>query len=323
MHFFLDSTVFKKGKDVFLNNNFSNEFLNICQTNNFKIYISEVVIQEIKRQYQEFISSQIKNATTAFGVFNQFRGKMDFSYIPNINEAIDTFDNYFKSLEQEGIIHIVPFSNDFLPELIHRSIYRIRPFTETKQEFRDAVIWFSYAKLAEEQNLDGCFFICGNTNDYLDKNGQMHPALIEKSSRFTLIRDIYNLLNEPFMKPYKTTHHLLVSLREKFRGQGKLIEDYLNEIQTRKLIDQNINEYVMDYEDIRFVYDILKPTGINITSVDYINQRFIVSGDFNVNASYVSLNGQGSVKIKLHFDAVYDPTTSSFSEIEFFTLFLT
>ncbi|CAI8714729.1 MULTISPECIES: hypothetical protein [Bacillus] len=51
----------------------------------------------------------------------------------------------------------------------------------------DAVIWFSYAKLEEEEQLENCYLISGNTTDYLGKKIAIHEKLAEKSNRFTLI----------------------------------------------------------------------------------------------------------------------------------------
>jgi hypothetical protein len=47
--------------------------------------------------------------------------------LPSIESIMNSFDSYFKNLEEEGTINIVPYCNEFLPELIHRSIHRIKP----------------------------------------------------------------------------------------------------------------------------------------------------------------------------------------------------
>lgn len=339
MHFFLDSTLFQNGKDVFLKNRYSQEFLNICRQQNFKIYISTVVIDEIRRQYHGFISSQLKNIRTAIGAFNiipRIR-PIQVTY-PEIEEAMYAFEQHFKNLQEEGIVQIVTYSNDFLPELIHRSIYRIKPFTESKQEFRDAIIWFSYAQLAEEQQFENCYLITGNTTDYLTKDGQLYDALAEKSRRFILYKDVYTLLNASFMEPYKTTHALLSTLKQKEWNKDLILDflkqDYIKSYILKRIIDDfegTSAEELWDetYHPHRIVsiVGISDPTRPSIRGIDFINKEFIVIGSFQVEVQFVSSRKNESTSImtnlypgkeELHifFDAVFNPQSNTFNNLE-------
>ncbi len=87
------------------------------------------------------MNDKTKNIHKGIGALNTLP---DFHYtsvlLPSDEEIMKLFDSYFEKLQSEGLIHTVHYSNDILPELIRRSIYRIKPFTESKQEFRDAII---------------------------------------------------------------------------------------------------------------------------------------------------------------------------------------
>lgn len=338
MNFFLDSTVFQKGKDVFLNNRLSQEFLNICRQQNFSIYISSVVINEIRRQFSMFINNQMKNIDSGIGAINTIPNAYKLSvHLPQHEEVMRSFDSYFESLQAEEIIHIVNYSNDFLPELIHRSIHRIKPFTESKQEFRDAVIWFSYAQLAEAQELENCFFISGNTTDYLDKEGQIHEELLEKSRRFSFFKDVYSLLNASFMEPFKETNALLESLNQE-EWDNETILSFLRDDTSKKYVikrlfddkDGPLKEELWSsvYYSQRTIsdLDIVNISGASIRGVDYINNDFVVNGKFEVKIQFVSeleiqntdLRDQqlGHEELMVFFDAIYDPDSNTFNNLE-------
>lgn len=338
MNFFLDSTVFQNGKDVFLNNRLSKEFLNICRQQNFSIYISTVVIDEIRRQFYIFMNGQLKNIKAGIGAINTVpRIYGPSGNLPSIESIMSSFDSYFKNLEEEGTINIVPYYNEFLPELIHRSIYRIKPFTESKQEFRDAIIWFSYAELAEQRQLENCYLISGNTTDYLDKNGEILEELKEKSNRFLLFKDMHALLNASFMEPYKATHELFKSLKER-EWDLNIISDFLNQ----EAIKSNIIKYLIDDADNRLAevvfynvnlsqrvisnIDISNLTRVLIRGVDVINKEFVVSGRFEVEiqiASTAKADTSESIDFRIDkseiivfFDAVYEPNSNTYKNLE-------
>lgn len=341
MNFFLDSTVFHNGKDVFMNNRLNKEFLNICRQQNFPIYISTVVIDEIRRQFYTFMNGQLENIRTGIGAIDTVPGVYGPSgYLPSIESIMNSFDSYFKNLEKEGRINIVPYCNEFLPELIHRSIHRIKPFTESKQEFRDAVIWFSYAKLAEERQLENCYLISGNTTDYLDKKGEIYEELAEKSNRFLLFKDMYALLNTSFMEPYKATHELLKSLKEK-EWDLNIISNFLNQDTTKnyiikyltddannKLADMTFNNMHL-LKGTAIVNMISNFTNVSIRGVDVINNEFVVSGSFDVKvqrfSSTTKLGTSESQQIRIStseteiivfFDAVYELDSNTYKNLE-------
>ncbi|MFB1100387.1 PIN domain-containing protein [Terribacillus sp. JSM ZJ617] len=305
MNFFLDSTVFQNGKDVFLNNKLSRKFFDICEQQDFSIYISEVVLQEIRRQYKEFMKMQLTNIKKGMGALNTVPR---LSYInqslPDIDRLTGAFDDYFEQLRSEGRIILVPYDNNILPELIDRSIHRIMPFTEKKQEFRDAVIWFSYAKLAEEEQLENCFLISGNTTDYLDKKGYIHKELEEKSSRFQLLKDMHAVLNSTFMSPFMEKHALLESLRQRSWEEESIYEFLCRDDSWNNLLNYFRDEY--ESEDNGEVTTIkVSDKRLKIRGTDYVSNEFIVSGSCFI---FVNFTNKESEYLYVDFIATYNST---------------
>ncbi|WP_382549411.1 PIN domain-containing protein [Streptomyces sp. NPDC057131] len=336
MNFFLDSTIFNDGKDVYLKNKLSNEFLRICKQNNFSIFISPVVIAEIRRQYAEFMQNHINNIHKGIGAIKTIPGHLvtigsDVN-IPNMDTIMKSFDSHFKDLDENHIIKIVPYSNDFLPELIHRSIHRIKPFTEAKEEFRDAVIWFSYAAFAEENQLENCYLISANTTDYLNKAGNIHEELVEKSNRFTLLRDMFAVLNAPFMVPFKEANETL----EAYKKDGldkEILENFLV-TETRNIEDYLTDDsntlaeavfWSINLSDREIIHiDVSVPSNTSIRGIDIINHEYVVSGSFSVDIKVFSqpvspsagYYGSGEANLSVYFNAVYDPQSNSYKNLE-------
>lgn len=304
MNIFLDTTIFNKGKDVFMNGLYNKLLLNITQQNNFKMYISEVVIKEARRQYQSFIASHVKNVRTAVGAFNHIPGIIHIDLnIPEVEKAMEKFDEYYRDLEEKGIITIVGYDNDILPELVERAIQRIKPFSEGKQEFRDAIIWLSYAKIAEEQQLENCLFVTGNTADYCSKNKELHPDLLKDSKRFTLYADAHALVQSEIMKEFKENHEALQALREKKWGSEELTT-ILKRDSFYSEIELAVNVYISEHKDLSKTQE--------ITNIEF-DRSWILSTEF-LEGEYI-MRGVLVVKVTVKESRNDDQETSTLKEL--------
>ncbi|MEH7336253.1 PIN domain-containing protein [Neobacillus drentensis] len=305
MNIFLDTTVFHNGKDVFMNSLYNKILLNICRQNGFKIYISNVVLMEARRQYEKFITTHVKNISNAVGAFNLIPNMRRINlYIPPLEEALKRFDSFFSDLEKEGTVVIVNYSNDILPTLINRAINRIKPFTEEKQEFRDAIIWLSYVGIAENQDLNDCLFVTANTKDYCSKDKKLHPELAADSERFTLFVDSHSLVQSDFLKSFKETHDLLGKLREKKWTSEELLV-LLNDPPIFSNLEIEIGLYFTQFD----------VTGIElkrarVLSIEYISGDFIVRGF--AESIIQGVDGPLSNDLDIVFECTYNPEENKF-----------
>lgn len=279
MHFFLDTTVFHE--DAFLKKLYNQLLLKITEKNGFTIYISEVVLQEVRNHYEKSVLEQIKKLKESTQSLNSSPLVQINVPIPTKEEYLNTFDDYYRALEGECIVEIVGYDNDMLPELIRRSIGRIKPFTEAKQEFRDAVIWLSYAKNAEEHDLKDCFLITNNSSDYL-KGNDLHPDLKKDSRRFKVYKNTYGLMHqEEKLQPYKTNVEL-----EEWVEDNPFTEDYVLKLLYGRAEFETFREevayYIRDITPDRFDDDIITESGyceidgMDITDVDDLEVEVIL-----------------------------------------------
>lgn len=222
MNFFFDTNVFYK--DPFLLNNYNRQLLELVKTNielvlpdedtldeiglnpeytdeEFKIYISSVVYEESKNHYFNSVKERFKqleevNKTLQWYMDSSEKAKFSFTE----EECKERFDQYYNGLIEAGIVTIITPPNEITQELIERAIQKKEPFfNHEKNEFRDAVIWLTYAKFAEANDLENCYFITDNVKDFSRKKDKdltptpLHPELVNDSDKFIMYRSSQGL----------------------------------------------------------------------------------------------------------------------------------
>ena len=153
---------------------------------NVTIFMSNVVFDETRNKFEENVNSRMKHLESSLSDLNNYYPtELTTTTIQNTkDDFMSRFDDFYNELIDRNVIQIVEFDNDLLPELIERSIKRIKPFGQKKQEFRDAITWLSYSKLVENDLLENCFFLTGNVNDFCEEKGKIHPELLNDTKRF-------------------------------------------------------------------------------------------------------------------------------------------
>jgi len=72
---------------------------------------------------------------------------------------------------------ISDYREDYLPDVMQRSIGRRRPCTDRGEEIRDAVLWCMLKDIAREASQEATAFISGNTKQFSTNYGNLHPDL--------------------------------------------------------------------------------------------------------------------------------------------------
>ncbi|KJD43602.1 PIN domain-containing protein [Paenibacillus terrae] len=225
MNIFLDTTVLYR--DPFLSQNLGSGLVKAARNRELRIYISEVVLEEAKRHYLRKVETPIVQLRKAIKDYNSVSLLPEIPIVlPELNEVAERFEAYYNELMMSNIVKIVPYDNNLLPELVHRSINRIKPFTDKKQEFRDGIIWLSYARLAETEDLTNCFFITNNTSDYFSgkRGGELHPDLKKDSKRFSLFKSLESLMFTDMYKEKEQNLQLIQWIENNDLDTDKLLE---------------------------------------------------------------------------------------------------
>lgn len=200
-----------------------------------KLYITDIVYKEMENNFRkqlEEINSKISK------IKNDCKIPIEINNI-DVEKEIQKMRLKYSQYEEDGKLVKLETKNEFLPEVIERSINRKKPFTETKQEFRDCLIWMTYAHKVEEDRLENCFFITKNSSDFYDKEGNLHEDLVKDSKNIKLHKDIHQ-----FMKNEEETLN-------KLEDKKYIIDNYSNldidSIKSNKTLNKYIEKIVMEY----------------------------------------------------------------------------
>lgn len=227
----------------------------LCNTSTIlghEIFIPEVVIDEIVKQYDEKAEEYINS-------FNKALKKLsELSTSPITQTPIDAkgfISNYRNELnnriKQLGI-GIIPYPNTGHKIMVARELGKKKPFKDSTKGYRDALIWDSVMEHTQKYSSNcGIIFLTANTKDFADKDKKdLHTDLIADcisngipTTSIRLVTDIQNFIdNEIILRS--------TELKEKFNqlqqdgGLGdidfiQLIQDYISKDMLDNLISSN------------------------------------------------------------------------------------
>ena len=149
MNIFLDSNILFQ--DYFFDNKSNKKILDYCKEGLLNLYMSEIVRLELRRQFQRELEE--KNREIKKIIKDAIRLKIETEITEiSISEQFEKFDAFYKGLTYNDNFFLLPYYNDFLPDLVERAIYRKKPFTEEKSELKDAIIWKTYSHYVESND---------------------------------------------------------------------------------------------------------------------------------------------------------------------------
>lgn len=296
MHLFLDTTVFYD--DPFLQKPHMKNLLNIFKQHDFKVYVSSVVLMETRHHYEEKVRENINSFNKSLKYLEDKHIGHSKGVFQDVEREIEycrkRFDRHYTNSEQ---INVLEYDKNLLPELVNRSIYRIKPFTEKKQEFRDAIIWLTYAHYAEENSLENCLFITNNSTDYLYKK-ELHKDLQKDTTRIKIFQQPYGVLYSNLLEPYVETN-------EQFKDFVKTWDEMslenrngiLNKVLEKEEFQNEIRNYVEEYIEKSPFSELYffgegegKSKLLNIEQVKLEN-----NGKFSIISGNLTFNGQFEV----------------------------
>ncbi|SFB20502.1 protein of unknown function [Lentibacillus halodurans] len=294
MNIFLDSNVVFT--DPFMNKNIYNKLLlELAEKDFVTIYISEVVKKEIINNFEKELSKyykEIEKSEVKIKKILRENERLPFDWKVTVGEYVLKLKEHYEELEDYGLINVLDFDNNILPELVERSIKRKKPFTDKKQEFRDGIIWLTYANFtkARERFIGTCYFITNNTSDFT-LNGEIHPDLQEDSTAFIFYKNTQEFFqNTDQVKQLQKTLNLVNWVEgEDFENSPQVVLDLLEE-QCCDEIFEEVWDYLHMYSDrifTKYHYE-MKP--------DYV--------DFELDATSIELIDVGDINVEVVLDTV-------------------
>lgn len=306
VHFFLDTTL--TYQDPFFKKNYNHQLIRFSETHNFKIYMSSVVYEETRNKYELNTSERITKLETALKELENYDPDVlnTVSINCTLNDFMKKFDDFYGDLISRGVLEVLDYDNSLLPNLVERSIKRIKPFGRNKQEFRDALTWLTYAKIAEENELTNCFFITANVDDFCNEKTKntIHPDLLEDTQRINHYVSAKDLIeNEPVLKQYIRYSDMVAWLSKTVIDEEYILDEVVPIFENQ--IKESFTDYILRWGPENITEYVYFPSSIEVGAVDVVSasevqatiigSQIVVSGDIDVDA-----------EIHLYYDPVSD-----------------
>lgn len=214
----------------------------------------------------------------------------------NIDIERQTSD-FIRNLKKKFQFHkysIVAHNEKHLPELVSRAIDRKPPFTRSKTEFRDALVWLSLFDIAEKFKTTKIAFISNNTKDFGTTDGSLHPELLAEGRKKGINLSFYTSL-DGFLREYAskiefvTKEWILSSIDIKELTSD--LELIVDEIQLQNWVEWHERE------------DISEVSSFSVLSLDlsdfYVYE--MADGSFVIEATF-----EGELEVEYQAEGEYD-----------------
>ncbi len=309
MNIFLDTTVIFS--DPFLKRNYNRNLLKLARDyKDITFYMSEVVYKESKRHFERNVREHLEDLNKIQSKLKNYKRDY-FETVVDVGveaeqktkELLNNFEIFYKELQENDLLHILSCPVNILPDIIDRSVHRIKPFKENKSEFRDAVTWLTYVNYVEQNFLPDCYFITENVTDFFDeKKVNLHPDLLSDSTKLKPFINLKKLAQEDqkiksyFEEKQGREQEILEWIDENNIDENYVL-GYFKESSFNGLFNQIYHlcsDYVSSLDRIKLdgMYYDGEPylDGIDITNIQDFNieviaEEIIVSGELNIEAS--------------------------------------
>jgi hypothetical protein len=251
MDVFIDTSILYD--DPFWQNNYNKALLDRAKKGKLNLHLSNVVTKELHRNFQKQIDEQIKQLNDVLTTINRkFTPEKISISIPNKDELIKKFKSFYSALVEDGIINIISFDDSYLTEIIERAVWRRKPFTESKTELKDTVIWLSYAKYVNDKQIETPYFLTTNINDFC-----------KSAAKETKVLEVHDELKKDCdrIKVFKYTKDFISEVIEKIESENKtkfkeiakekINEDFITDI-IYKWFSKELEDEVIKYIDTHF-----------------------------------------------------------------------
>ena len=239
-------------------------FLDYLEKTNSEMVLTQIVKDELVSHYKSNITTKLDK----IGDISNFCFSTEISIDVDIDSEVAAFLDHIKTLNEQKLLYEIAYDNDFLPEIIHRAINRIKPSDKKGQQFRDTILWLTLKKLLKDREFSSFSLISNNFNDFAsDKSGSdLHPYLKSELESEDLKLKYYKNMSD-FMKEHAdkiefvTRSWIETELKEidKISLITKYIEKKLNlaYIHTYKVSVELVDFFVykMSDEDINLFMD--------------------------------------------------------------------
>lgn len=303
MKIVIDTNIIRQ--DLLFKSSDYNIILDYLLKTDSNVLLPQIVFEEISSVYKRHLEDRLQDLTKANRILNtSIVDKSKHNEIKEIdikNEVKEYLNYVLKkfSLKKKDIYKYKP---EYLSEIVKRATKRIKPCSESGQQFRDTLLWLTLIDIAKDCDNNQLVFISNNTKDFGDNSKtKLHPRLLDDTSKAGV-----NIYFFPTIQDFIKEHASKIDY---------ITSEWLESIfDLNKIGDQVIE--ILENDGISSIESMLKDHEIELTG--YINLtgycRLWVE-DFYI---YEMTNGVLSVELRLYgeFEVEYEFEKEVEKEVE-------
>lgn len=275
MDLIIDTNIIKGG-NYFRSNNFNILFDYLKKTNS-KIVLPQTVKEESIWHYKSDIREKLNtvNHLSNLCFIAEISGEVD---VDNEEKA---YLNYIEILKKNRLLYEIDYDIAFLPEIIHRTINRIKPSKINGKEFKDVLIWLTIKKLLKEKKWTSFVFLSDNYKDFgFDNNSDLHPDLMNELQSEGLKLRYYRSITD-FIKEHASRIEFVTR---------DWIKEELKEIDKKSVITTYIEDKLEQTLNIAYVHTYK----VSVDLVDF----YVYEGDKDINL-FIEYEGEMTLEMGL------------------------
>lgn len=193
----IDANIIRR--DLKLNDRNFEILIDYLGKTNSKLILPSIVVEEIKGLYKRALQERFEEYIKSV---EKLKSTLLFLEMPE-TPALDIEGDAEKYLE---FIHkkfgttassIIPYKNEWLPEIVKRAIERKKPLDNKGQQFRDGILWLTILDYAENTEEKLIAFISDNPTDFSDKaDNKLSKELYEEAKQRGVEIKFFKTLND-------------------------------------------------------------------------------------------------------------------------------
>jgi hypothetical protein len=198
MDVILDSNIYRA--DILLRSKEFDVLLDYLSKTQSKLILPEVILDEIRGLYSRTLRERIHDLKKASNNINLTLSDAEYNIkLPeiDIDEQTVKYEAFLRKRLKIRDNQILPYNNEYLPEISNRAIKRQKPSGDKGQGFRDTLIWLTlkdYCKKCHEKQIT---FVSINTDDFANSNKDaLHESLIEECTQQKIKVNYFKSLKE-------------------------------------------------------------------------------------------------------------------------------
>ena len=159
------------------------------------LVIPDIVLVEANELFNKELNSKLKNLQNAIREFTRLSGENLDDEVEHMSYRVVNYEEIISQKLAFGFKKIF-YKLEYLPEIIRRSVKRIKPFSNKGEEFRDCILWLTILDFIEHNKDYKIVFISENTADFGKVKNELHDDLKNQLKERKLQLEFFSNLSD-------------------------------------------------------------------------------------------------------------------------------